>query len=164
MRIRFARSGIRLAPFVIAALCAGCTLFWSCLARGEEATAEVDTSSAVAVSEGERAPFDGILFPTELAIHLGFRIETLQARLRLDVEREQNLCRAQVQFETRLREAEEERRDFQIELLTTRVQEQAEELARPTPWYRRWGFAYGMGILTSVILVAGGVVALVAVM
>ena len=161
MRAWGVRRGLRLAPFLIAALCAGCTLFWACLVRAEEA---VGTSAAVAVSEGERAPFDGILFPTELAIQMGFRIETLQARLRLDVEREQSLCRARVQFEERRLELEQERRDFQIGLLTTRVQEQAEELARPTPWYRRWGFAYGMGILTSVILVAGGVVALVAVM
>ena len=153
--------GVRLAPYLIAFLCAGCMLFWSCLARGEEA---VDTEGAVPLAAGEEAPFAGILFPTELAIQMGFRIETLQARLRLDVEREQRLCRASLDFEERRRELEEERRDFQIDLLTTRVQEQAEELARPTPWYRRWGFAYGMGILTSVILVAGGVVALVSVM
>lgn len=155
------KKSLRVAPYVVAVLCAGCTLFWSCLARGEEA---VDTDGAVTISEGEEAPFAGILFPTELAIQMGFRIETLQVRLRLDVEREQRLCRAQLEFEDRRRELEEERCAFQIDLLTTRVQEQAEELARPTPWYRRWGFAYGMGILTSVILVVGGVVALVSVM
>jgi len=134
---------------------------WSCMARGEEV---VDTDGAVPLAVGEEAPFDGILFPTELAIQMGFRIETLQARLRLDVEREQRLCRAQLEFEHQRLELEEERRDFQVELLTQRVQAQAEELARPTPWYRRWGFSYGMGILTSIILVVGGVVAIVAVM
>jgi hypothetical protein len=153
--------GLRILPYIIAFFVAGCTLMWSCMARGEEA---VDTDGAVPLAAGEEAPFDGILFPTELAIQMGFRIETLQARLRLDVEREQRLCRAQIDFEHRRLELEEERRDFQVDLLTQRVQEQAEELARPTPWYRRWGFAYGMGILTSVILVAGGVVALVSVM
>lgn len=153
--------GIRILPYIIAFLVAGCTVMWSCMARAEEA---VNTDGAVPLSVGEEAPFDGILFPTELAIQMGFRIETLQARLRLDVEREQRLCRAQIDFEQQRLELEEERRDFQVELLTQRVQDQAEELAEPTPWYRRWGFAYGMGILTSVILVAGGVVALVSVM
>lgn len=153
--------GVRVFPYIIAFFVAGCTLVWSCMARGEEG---VSTDGAVPLSEGEEAPFYGILFPTELAIQMGFRIETLQARLRLDVEREQRLCRAQIDFERQRLELEEERRDFQVELLTQRVQEQAEELAAPTPWYRRWGFAYGMGILTSVILVAGGVVALVSVM
>ena len=153
--------GVRVAPYIVAFLCAGCTIMWSCLARGEEA---VDTDGAVPLSAGEEAPFDGILFPTELAIQMGFRIETLQARLRLDVEREQRLCRAHLEFESQRLESEEERRDFQVNLLEERVRQQAEELARPTPWYRRWGFAYGMGILTSVILVVGGVVALVAVM
>jgi hypothetical protein len=95
--------------------------------------------------------------PTELAIRLGFRIESLQERLRLDVEREQRLCQSQVDYETRRRELEQERRDYQINLLEERVVEQAEQLARPTPWYRRWGFAFGMGILTSSLLVAGGI-------
>lgn len=143
-------------------------LLWGSQAWCEDAESgesdETSLDGAISISAGEEAPFDGILFPIELAIQMGFRIETLQTRLRLDVEREQRLCRAQIHFETRRRELEEERRDFQINLLEERVREQAEELARPTPWYRRWGFAYGMGILTSVILVAGGVVALVSVM
>ena len=151
----------RAIPYLIAVLFAVVTIMWSCIAHGEEG---VEIDSAVAVSAGEEAPFNGILFPTELAIQMGFRIETLQTRLRLDVEREQRLCRASLDFEHQRLELEEERRNFQVELLTQRVQAQAEEIARPTPWYRRWGFAYGMGILTSVILVVGGVVALVAVM
>jgi len=98
---------------------------------------------------------------------MGFRIETLQARLRLDVEREQNLCNARIEYYEQVSDAETRRRDFQINLLEEEVERQGEEIVRLSadpPWYRRWGFAYGMGILTSVILVVGGVVALVAVM
>jgi hypothetical protein len=135
------------------------------------ATCEVESNNdgipideAAAVAEGEAAPFDGILFPTDLAIQMGFRMEMLEVRLRLDVEREQRLCQASIEFETRRRELEEERRDYQIELLEDRVMEQAEELARPTPWYRRWGFAFGMGILTSSLLVAGGIALIIGVL
>jgi len=152
---------IRPVQYMVAFVCAASIVFWSCLARGEESP---DMDGAVAVSAGQDAPFDGILFPTELAIQMGFRIETLQARLRLDVEREQLICQASLNFEHQRLELEEDRRDFQVDLLVQRVRDQAEELAQPTPWYRRWGFAYGMGILTSIILVVGGVVALVAVM
>lgn len=123
----------------------------------EESSGEVLMDEAVQLNHDQRAPFDGILMPTELAIQLGFRIETLQRRLSLDVEREQRLCEAQVSFETRRRELEQERRDYQISILEQRVVEQAEELAQPTPWYRRFGFAFGMGILTSSLLVAGGI-------
>jgi hypothetical protein len=112
---------------------------------------------AVSISQNQRAPFDGILIPTELAIQLGLRIESLQRRLVLEVEREQELCQARLTFETRRGELEQERRDYQIRLLEDRVLEQAAELAEPTPWYRRWGFAYGMGLLTSSLLVAGGI-------
>jgi hypothetical protein len=112
---------------------------------------------AVSISQNQRAPFDGILIPTELAIQLGLRIESLQRRLVLEVEREQELCQARLTLETRRGELEQERRDYQIRLLEDRVLEQAAELAEPTPWYRRWGFAYGMGLLTSSLLVAGGI-------
>ncbi|MGD9381723.1 MAG: hypothetical protein PVI03_04690 [Candidatus Thorarchaeota archaeon] len=112
---------------------------------------------AVSISQNQRAPFDGILIPTELAIQLGLRIESLQRRLVLEVERGQELCSARISFETRRGELEQERRDYQIRLLEDRVLEQAAELAEPTPWYRRWGFAYGMGLLTSSLLVAGGI-------
>ena len=132
-------------------------LLFSSTAYPEENTEEVSIDDAVPISHNQRAPFAGILMPTELAIQLGFRIETLQRRLELDVEREQRLCTAQVNFETRRRELEQERRDYQISILEERVLEQAEELAQPTPWYRRFGFAFGMGILTSSLLVAGGI-------
>ena len=112
---------------------------------------------AVSIRHNERAPFDGIIIPIELAIQLGFRIETLQRRLVLEVEREQELCSARLSFETRRGELEQDRSAFQISLLEERVLEQAAELAEPTPWYRRWGFAYGMGLLTSGLLVVGGI-------
>lgn len=139
-------------------------LIWESPAHCEEATEEVDTDGAVAVSEGDRAPFDGILFPTELAIRMGFRIETLQTRLRLDVDREQRICQAQIEFQDQRLSLEIERRDFQINLLQQRVDDQAAVIARPTPWYQRWGFAFGMGILTSALLVAGGVALLISAM
>ena len=119
---------------------------------------------AVSISHNDRAPFDGIILPIELAIQLGLRIENLQRRLTLDVEREQQLCSAQLAFETRRRELEQERSEYQIRLLEDRVLEQAAELAEPIPWYRRWGFAFGMGILTSSLLVAGGIALILGVM
>jgi hypothetical protein len=141
-------------------------MLWAQTAHGEEAAADetVDVDGAVAVSEGDRAPFDGILFPTELAIQMGFRIETLQTRLRLDIDREQRICQAQIEFQDQRLSLETERRDFQINLLQQRVDDQAAVIARPTPWYQRWGFAFGMGILTSSLLVAGGVALLITAM
>lgn len=150
---------------VVAVVCGVCILLASRLASCEEPLEDVlEFDGAISISEGEEAPFPGILLPITLAIELGFNIETLETRLIIDIEREQQLCRARLDFADRHREFEEERRDIQIQLLTERVQEQAERLAQPTPWYRRWGFAYGMGILSSIILVAGGVVAIIAVM
>lgn len=139
-------------------------MLWSLSVHGEEAAETTDIDGAVSLAANDRAPFDGILFPTELAIQMGFRIETLQTRLRLDVDREQRICQAQVDFQDQRLRIEIERRDFQIGLLDTRVQEQAEVIARPTPWYQRWGFAFGMGILTSSLLVGGGIALIISAM
>jgi len=128
-------------------------------AFGEEAPVD----EIVAIERGQRAPFDGQLFPTEVAIRLGMRVERLQLQLTADVEREQDLCRAQLQFEERRLQLEQERRDFEIEQLTDLVDQQAEELvaARTVPWYRTWGFAFGMGIVASLLLVGGSVALMV---
>lgn len=128
-----------------------------------EEASEEEVSAVVPIAEGDRAPFTGMLFPTELAMRMGFRIENLQLRLDADVEREQMLCQAHLNFEERRRVLEQERRDFQITQLTERVQEQADELieAHFVPWYRTWGFAFGMGIAASVLLVGGAVALMV---
>ena len=153
--------GVSIVGFVFLAL-----WLWATPAHCEDAATTDDTTmdGAVSVSAGDRAPFDGILFPTELAIQMGFRIETLQARLRLDIDREQRICQAQIEFQDQRLSLETGRRDFQIDLLQHRVDDQAAIIARPTPWYQRWGFAFGMGILTSSLLVAGGVALLLSAM
>jgi hypothetical protein len=125
----------------------------------EEAPA--DGEEVVPLAEGEPAPFDGQLFPTDLAIRIGFRIENLQLRLEADVERAEALCRAHREYDAQVLQLEQERRDFEITQLRERVQEQAREIARPIPWYRTWAFGFGMGILGSIILVGGAVALMV---
>lgn len=129
----------------------------------EEASPE--DAEVVPVEQGERAPFSGQLFPTELAIRMGFRIEQLELQLQADVERERDRCEVMLGFEQRRLQLERERGEFEVAQLTERVNEQAEDLyeARNVPWYRTWGFAFGMGIAASVVLVVGSVVLMVAV-
>jgi hypothetical protein len=129
----------------------------------EEASPE--DAEVVPLEQGERAPFSGQLFPTELAIRMGFRIEHLELQLQADVQRERDSCEVRLSFEERRLQLEEERNTFEVSQLTERVNEQAEDLyeARNVPWYRTWGFAFGMGIAASVVLVVGSVILMVAV-
>jgi hypothetical protein len=131
------------------------------VAYGEEAPEPED--EVVPIERGDRAPFTGQLFPTELAIRMGMRIERLELRLQADVERERRSCEIRLEFESRRLALEQERRDFEIQQLTERVEHQAEELAqaRITPWYRGWGFAFAMGVVGSIILVGGAVALMV---
>jgi hypothetical protein len=128
-------------------------------ALAEEAPA--DGGEVVPIAEGEPAPFAGQLFPTELAIRMGFRIENLQLRLEVDVEQATALCQVHRDFDAQVLQLEQERRQFEIEQLRDTVQEQAEEIATPIPWYRTWAFGFGMGILGSIILVGGAVALMV---
>ena len=120
-----------------------------------------DGAEVVPIAEGEPAPFDGQLFPIELAIRIGFRIETLQLRLEADVEQAEAICQAHRDFDAQVLQLEQERRQFEIEQLRDTVYEQAEEIATPIPWYRTWAFGFGMGILGSVILVGASVALMV---
>jgi hypothetical protein len=135
-------------------------LAWPAVASGEEESPE---DEVVPIERGDRAPFSGQLFPTELAIQMGFRIERLELRLQADVQRERDSCEVRLGFEGRRLELEQQRREFEIEQLTERVQEQHEELleAQEVPWYRTWGFAFGMGIVASLLLVGGSVALMV---
>lgn len=140
-------------------------LLLSGIAHGEEAQPPVLGEEVVAVSAGDRVQFDGMLFPTELAIRLGLRVESLEARLRLDVDREQALCRVRIEFEQRTTTLERERRNFETQQYTSRITDQAaqiQQLSRPTPWYRSFGFSFGLGIFASILLVAGGVAVILA--
>jgi hypothetical protein len=135
-------------------------LIWPSSSLGEEAHPE---DEVVPIERGDRAPFSGQLFPTELAIQMGFRIERLELRLQADVQRERDSCEVRIGFEQRRLELEQQRREFEIEQLTERVQEQHEDLiaAQRVPWYRTWGFAFGMGIVASLLLVGGSVALMV---
>jgi hypothetical protein len=159
MTISFAGGIMKTMQLVVMSL-----LVWPVIAYGEEESeAEIDESAVAAISEGEMAPFAGMLFPTELAIQMGFRIENLQLRLRIDVDRERNLCQVHRNYDANVLRLEQARRDYEVELLTERVEQQAEQLARPIPFYKSWSFAFSMGIVASVLLVVGGVALIVAV-
>jgi len=143
-------------------------LTWSTNAHCEEADqGGVLDEAVVHVERSERAPFDGMLFPVEMAIRLGLRVENLEARLRLDVQRERDQCASSLRFEVSRRESEIERREFQITQLQAELDRSYEEIDRlraPAPWYRRWGFAFAMGMVVTGLFVAGGVALLVGVL
>lgn len=132
---------------------------WASLALFASAALAEEASGdeVVPIEHGERAPFSGQLFPTELAIRMGMRIERLELQLEADVQRAQDLCAAETAYRDRLLELERERYQNDTTELRTAAEGLADELAeaRQVPWWRSWGFAFGMGVLASVLLVAG---------
>jgi len=115
---------------------------------------EAGEAKVQALEKGQRAPFSGMLFPTEMAVKLGLKVERLEKHLTLDVDREKRFCQAQLEFGERLLQLETNRRDNEIEILRTQIADQQEMLDDPIPWYKTWTFGLVVGVVSSVLLVA----------
>lgn len=117
-----------------------------------------------ALSAGDRAPYEGILLSTDTAIRWTNRISWYRHELRLTIdewtarelataashERELTLVR-----ESYTREIDGLREDLRAAV--ERYEAQLAEARRDPPFYETWGFAFGMGVLVTGVLV--GVVA-----
>jgi hypothetical protein len=122
------------------------------------APALAQEAEVVPIEAGEVAPFSGQLFPTELAVRLGLRVEQLQFRLEMETDHLTALCDAQMQFDRDVLELERERNQQNTELLTTNL-----ERAGQIPWYRTFVFGLIVGVVGSALLVAGGVALIIGV-
>jgi hypothetical protein len=114
------------------------------------------------------APYEGMLLDLDTSIRWTHRLEWYRAELELQVRTRVSLLDA----ERRSHETEltlvRESYDREVEGLRADIREQAtryeEELARlraPEPFWESWGFAFGVGVLVTGIVVAvvGGVLA-----
>lgn len=120
----------------------------------------------VVAREGTPAPFTGQLFDQPTALRWGNRIVRYRMRIRL-LEQELTVTRDayEASITERLR-LQSESYGREIEGLRTDLRDQAaryeSELAqhRNPPFYETWGFAFGMGVLLTAVVVAvvGGLI------
>jgi len=153
--------GLVLSPVAVAAQDAGAPV--------PEGDVDVPPGDNVIVvlPEGGRAPFAGQLFDPATALRWGNRIVRYRMRIALLTE-ELSICRTESEASAaeQLRIAEESYMR-EIEGLRTDLRDQAtryeEELARHRnpPFYETWGFAFGMGVLATGVVVGiiGGLLA-----
>lgn len=117
-----------------------------------------------ALSAGDEASFEGILLSTDTAIRWTNRIGWYRHELRLTLDewttRERAMTASHERELTLVRESFEREIDGLRTDLTASVERYEAELAearRDPPFYETWGFAFGMGVLVTGVLV--GVVA-----
>lgn len=107
----------------------------------------------VALEEGARAPFSGMLFQTETAVRWRQRIEMLQERLRLDVERCESVARVREEAATQVLDAR-----LDEAAANERILREALAEATSTSWYEdaRLMFTGGVvfGLLSAVLVTA----------
>lgn len=144
-------------------------LLWACpavVAAQEGAPApegDVDVPPGenviIVLQEGARAPFSGQLFDPATATRFGNRITRYRMQIRLLTE-ELRTCHEERSASTDVQlRIVEESYAREIEGLRTDIREQAAryegELAnfRNPPFYETWGFAFGMGVLATGVVV-----------
>lgn len=139
-------------------LVSGITLY---AARGASQTPDRvcdpnDPKSCVqALTEGQAAPFPGMLLTYRRAAKLGVMAEGCQDRIDLAIQREQEIAQIKYQGIQQLRENDKQMGQMQVDLLNKRLAEQAEIL--PPRWYERPAFVVVVSSLTTVAVLALGV-------
>ena len=108
------------------------------------------------INKGDPAPYSGQLFDPMTALRWGNWLQQYKLRLRLDVEKEQEICAAKTKFHLQLLNIEETRakaveKDLRLRLKTSEAARlTAEDEARNPPWYRTVWFGAGVGVVVTV--------------
>lgn len=108
-----------------------------------------DPKSCVqALTEGQAAPFSGMLLTLRRAAKLGVAAEGCQERVDLAIQREQELAQVKFQGLQQLRDNDRLTAQLQADLLHKKIAEQTENL--PPRWYERPAF---VTIVTAAVTV-----------
>jgi len=90
----------------------------------------------VSIQEGEKAPFNGILFTSDTAIRWGYTIATNEERLHLEIQKQVEIC------------------DLKIKAKDKYILTLQNELKEPS-WYETKTFFFILGIaLTTTVAIA----------
>lgn len=120
----------------------------------------------IPLKEGEEAPFDGQLFSPATALRWANWLRQYKYKLEWDVNLVSDVCRANLDYKEELLEIEKKKGDDIQRDLEDRLSRSeqarlaAEEEARNPPWYRTWEFGVGVGVVSTVALIAVTAVAL----
>jgi hypothetical protein len=122
-------------------------------ARAQASPAQCDPDNpehcAQPLAKGETAPFSGQLLTPELAIDLGQKADSCDARVEIESNRVQRLAEIDVTLARRLLEIERDAARQQVDLLTTRLEE-----ARDIRFYERPVFVAAASVAATVALFA----------
>jgi len=104
---------------------------------------------AIPLREGEPAPFAGQLLNTELAISLGLKAEQCQKRIEIELGRQTDINRLELDYQKQLRKIDAEKRAKEIEVYQ-------KQLDKSEVWYRHPIFVASVTFVLTVgsVLVA----------
>jgi hypothetical protein len=109
----------------------------------------------VAVHEGDKVPFTGQLFDSATALRWNNWLQQYKALLQLQTTRDQQVCKAQTDFDTKVASIEKTRTDGIEKDLRTRLQASEQQrlslqqqIDHP-PFYREFWFQAGVGVLVT---------------
>jgi len=108
--------------------------------------------------KGEKAPYSGQLFDNPTALRWAHWLQQYKFRLDFDVEREQQMCSARVDYYKDLNKIEKERNkkvELDLRVRLKRSEEarlKAEEEYRNPPWYNTRTFGVIIGVVSTSVV------------
>jgi hypothetical protein len=105
---------------------------------------------AVPLAQGQPAPFSGQLLTAKLAISLGQKADSFDARLQIELDRVNGEWQLKLKYEQDVHRIDNESKDKQIDRLN-----QALEKASIRPWYEHPGFIVTITIVATVLVFVG---------
>ena len=102
------------------------------------------------VNEGDPAPFSGQILTTKLAISLGQKADSFEARLKIELERVDGIWGLKLQYEQDTHRIDNTAKDKQIEVLQ-------EALARAVVkhWYEHPGYIATISVIATILVFVG---------
>ena len=129
----------------------------------EEIQDTLSTGRVTNLSQGERAPFQGILLSESAAAKLFADLEFTEKECQLRLTRELEIAsitsRSQIDALTLRLQVETERTDRLLDIKDERI-EFLEQNWKPQPWYESGEFWFGMGVVGGVLITVGSAYAL----
>ncbi len=106
------------------------------------------------VKKGDPAPYSGQIFDMNTSIRWANWLVMYKERLKLDVEAQQKICKAETELRDKKLAFEEEKYKRVVTDLETKL-----KAAEDPPFYRTFAFGFGVGVVgTLAVVVATGYV------
>ena len=136
---------------VVVSLSQAIPLRWCAIFAGEIVCCPSDPKKcSTGLKTNESAPYDGQLLTPKLAIELGQKAESFDARLKLELDFKTKTLQIDLNLERNLRKNDNDSHKLQMDMMMKRLEE-----AHSRPWYEHPAFVATATVVGVVLVIIG---------